>query len=228
MTSPDPTLSAPAASVAILSVQCGQVAPFRGIDEPSAIAKVPVAGPVRVHRLGLEGDAQADLTVHGGPDKAIHHYPHDHYAWWREAIGDHRLLSGYGAFGENISTAGLTEEAVCIGDRWRLGTALVEVSQGRQPCWKLDHRFDGAKVNAGCIRSRRPGWYYRVVEEGTVAAGGTMDLIDRPFENWSVARVFGLLIAGDHKTDRAGLEALGEVTALAQTWARRREKLLGV
>lgn len=227
MTSPPPLLSAPVVSVPIRSIQCGKVAPFRAPDEPSAIAKAPVSGKVQVHRLGLEGDAQADLSVHGGPDKAIHHYPHDHYAWWREAIGDHPLLAGYGAFGENISTAGLIEEGICIGDRWRLGTALVEVSQGRQPCWKLDHRFGGAKVNAGCIRARRPGWYYRVIEEGAVAAGDTMELIDRPFASWSVARVFGLLIAGDHKTDRAGLEALGTVTALAEPWARRRVKLLG-
>ena len=113
--------------VAIRSLQCGQVRPFRGPEEPSAIAKQPVAGAVRVHLLGLEGDAQADLSVHGGPDKAIHHYPHDHYAFWREQLGDHPLLADYGAFGENIATEGLTEEAVCIGDRWRLGTALVEV-----------------------------------------------------------------------------------------------------
>ncbi|WP_159977481.1 MULTISPECIES: MOSC domain-containing protein [unclassified Novosphingobium] len=222
MTSPIPILSLP-----ILSLQCGKVAAFRGPDEPSAIAKRPVAGPVRVHRLGLEGDAQADLSVHGGPDKAIHHYPHDHYAFWRGAIGDHPLLGDYGAFGENISTAGLTEEAVCIGDRWRLGSALVEVSQGRQPCWKLDHRFDGARVNAACIKSRRPGWYYRVIEEGAVAAGDAMELVERPFPAWSVLRVFGLLIAGDHKVDRAGLEALVEVTALAEPWVRRRAKLLG-
>lgn len=214
--------------VSILSVQCGKVAPFRGPDEPSAIGKTPVNGRVRVGPLGLEGDAQADLAVHGGPDKAIHHYPHDHYAYWREAIGDHPLLSAYGAFGENIATEGLTEDAICIGDRWRLGTAVVEVSQGRQPCWKLDHRFDGAKVNAGCVTSRRAGWYYRVIEEGDVGAGDAMVLLDRPFADWSVRRVFGLLIAGDHKRDREGLEALGEVSTLAEPWVRRRAKLLGL
>lgn len=212
--------------VPILSIQCGQVAPFRG-DEPSAIAKAPVTGPVRVRRLGLAGDAQADLSVHGGPDKAIHHYPHDHYAFWRETIGEHHLLAAPGAFGENISTREIAEDSICIGDRWRMGTALVEVSQGRQPCWKLDHRFDGAKVNAGMIRARRPGWYYRVLEEGTVEAGEAMVLVDRPFPQWSVLRVFGLLIAGDHRTDRAGLEALGEVSALAAPWQGRRHQLLG-
>lgn len=217
-----------AVSVPIRSIQCGEVRAFRGFEEPSAIAKRPVAGPVRVHRLGLAGDAQADLTVHGGPDKAIHHYPHDHYAFWRESLGDHPLLADYGAFGENIATDGLTEDAICIGDRWRMGTALVEVSQGRQPCWKLDHRFDGAAVNAGVVRSRRAGWYYRVIEEGEVAAGDAMELLARPWPEWSVKRVFGLLIAGDHKKDREGLEALGEVAELATPWKRRRAKLLGL
>ncbi|WP_395391753.1 MOSC domain-containing protein [Novosphingobium sp. BL-8A] len=214
--------------VPIRSVQRGKVQPFRGVAEPSAIGKRPVEGPVRVHRLGLEGDAQADLAVHGGPDKAIHHYPHDHYAFWRGVLGDHPLLEDFGAFGENIATDGLTEDAICIGDRWRLGTALVEVSQGRQPCWKLDHRFDGAAVNAGVVKSRRAGWYYRVIEEGEVAAGDMLELIARPNPDWSVRRVFGLLIAGEHKKDPAGLEALGEVSALAAPWVRRRAKLLGL
>lgn len=213
--------------VPVLSLQCGKVRPFRAPGEPSAIGKMPVAGPIPVHRLGLAGDEQADLEVHGGPDKAIHHYPHDHYAFWREAIGDHPLLGGYGAFGENVSTTGLTEDMVCIGDRWRLGSALVEVSQGRQPCWKLDHRFGGIAINAAMVRARRPGWYYRVVEQGTVAAGDALVLLDRPHPEWTIARAFGLLIAGDHKHDRAGLEALGEVGVLAAPWQRRREKLLG-
>ncbi|WP_260924781.1 MOSC domain-containing protein [Novosphingobium sp. 9] len=213
--------------VALISLATGKVRPFRNADEPSAIAKVPVTGAVRVTFLGLEGDEQADLSVHGGHDKAIHHYPHDHYAFWREAIGDHGHLAMPGAFGENVSTTGLTEGEVCIGDRWRLGSALVEVSQGRQPCWKLDHRFDGARVNAAMIRTRRPGWYYRVIEEGEAVAGEPMTLVARPCPDWSVARVFGLLIAGDHKTDRAGLEALGAVSMLAEPWKRRRVKLLG-
>ncbi|MCJ1961987.1 MOSC domain-containing protein [Novosphingobium mangrovi (ex Hu et al. 2023)] len=211
----------------ILSVNCGSVTRFRAADEHSAIAKRAVEGPVKVGWLGLEGDRQADLSVHGGPEKAIHHYPHDHYAYWGEVLGGHPLLEGEGAFGENISTQGLREEEVCIGDRFRMGSALVEVAQGRQPCWKLDHRFDGAKVMAGVVASRRSGWYYRVLEEGEVSAGGTLELVERPFPEWSVARVFGLLIAGDHKTDRAGLEALGEVTPLAEAWAKRRAKLLG-
>lgn len=215
-----------AVPVPVLSIQCGRVRPFRGAGEPSAIGKQPVTGPVRVGRLGLSGDEQADLAVHGGPDKAVHHYPHDHYAFWRAAIGDHPLLGDYGAFGENLSTRGLTEETVCIGDRWRLGSALVEVSQGRQPCWKLDHRFGGLAVNAMMVKARRAGWYYRVLEEGEVATGAMMELLERPHPEWTVARAFGLLIAGDHKRDRTGLEALGAIDVLAQPWKARREKLL--
>ncbi|MCK9543161.1 MAG: MOSC domain-containing protein [Novosphingobium sp.] len=210
----------------VIAVLCGAVQPFREENEPSAIAKRPVAGNVRVRRLGLDGDAQADLAVHGGVDKALHYYPQDHYAWWRGEIGEHPLLDRPGAFGENIAATGLTENDVCVGDRFRLGTALVEVSQGRQPCWKLDHRFGGLKINAAMVRSRRCGWYYRVIEEGQVGAGEGLSLVERPFPAWSVARVFGLLIAGDHKRDAAGLAALGDVAALSASWKRRREALL--
>jgi MOSC domain-containing protein YiiM len=209
----------------ILAINCGKAVPFRG-HEPSAIAKVPVTGPVRVTRLGIVGDEQADRAVHGGPDKAIHHYPHEHYGWWRGVLREQDLLEAPGAFGENVTSKGSSEADVCIGDRWRLGTALVEISQGRQPCWKLDHRFDGAAVMARMVKSRRSGWYYRVIEEGEVAAGQPLELVDRPFADWSVARVFGLLIAGDHKRDRAGLEGLAQVTALAEPWIRRRAALL--
>lgn len=214
----------PVLSVPIASIQRGKVRAFRGEHEPSAIDKRPIAGRVRVGRLGLEGDEQADLTVHGGVDKAIHHYPHDHYPFWRAAIGQHPLLEAYGAFGENISTRGLTEDMICIGDRWRMGTAIVEVSQGRQPCWKLDHRFDGAAVNAAVVSSRRAGWYYRVIEEGEVAAGDMMTLLARPWPEWTVYRVFGLLIA--RSCNRAELQALGFVSALSSSWQARREKLL--
>ncbi|KHK89529.1 MOSC domain-containing protein [Novosphingobium malaysiense] len=208
--------------IPILSLQCGKAGPFRGSDEPSAIGKAPVTGPVEVRRLGLVGDEQADLAVHGGPDKAIHHYP-----FWRDRIGDHPLLDEYGAFGENVATHGLTEDTVCIGDRYRFGTATVEVSQGRQPCWKLDHRFGGLAVSAAMVKARRAGWYYRVLEEGKALAGDDMTLLERPHPQWTIARTFGLLIAGDHRRDRDALETLGELDVLAEPWKARRAKLLG-
>ena len=155
----------------IRAVLLGKVRPFRGDDELSAIGKLPVTDAVAVGAMGLAGDEQADRTVHGGIDKAIHHYPADHYGWWRDYLGDVALLGAPGAFGENISTAGLDEHSVFLGDRFRLGTALVEVTQARQPCWKLDHRFGTKGVMSQVVKTRRTGWYYRVLEPGHVRVG---------------------------------------------------------
>jgi MOSC domain-containing protein YiiM len=212
-------------SVAIDAVLTGKARLF-GRGEASAIAKAVVAGPRRIGFLGLEGDEQADLSVHGGPDKAIHHYPRDHYPFWREALADHPLLAAPGAFGENVSTEGLVESGACIGDRYRLGSALVEVSQGRQPCWKLGHRFGIASVPATVVRTRRSGWYYRVIEEGAVAAGDALDLVDRPLPDWTVERVFTLLVGGAGKREPAALRALADMDALATSWRARAQKLL--
>ncbi len=112
----------------------------------SGIDKRPLAGAVRIGELGIEGDEQDDLRVHGGPDKAVHHYAFDHYAAWRNDLGTLPLLEAPGAFGENISTRGITEAEVCLGDSFALGDALLEVSQGRQPCWKLNDRFGVADM----------------------------------------------------------------------------------
>lgn len=212
-------------SYAIDAVLTGKARAFRG-DEASAIAKAPVDGMRRVGLLGIEGDEQADLTVHGGADKAIHHYPRDHYGWWAEALGAHPLLAAPGAFGENISTRGLVEKEACIGDRYRLGTALVEISQGRQPCWKLGHRFGVASVPATVVTTRRSGWYYRVIEEGAVGAGDRLDLTERPFPDWSVERVFHLLIGGRGKREPTALRDLAAMDVLATSWRTRAEKLL--
>ena len=209
----------------ILAVLLGKVRPFRGDDEPSAIGKLPVADVVAVGAMGLAGDEQADRTVHGGIDKAIHHYPADHYDWWREYLGDAPLLDAPGAFGENISTAGLHEENVFLGDRFRLGSALVEVTQARQPCWKLDHRFQTKGVMAQVVKTRRTGWYYRVLEPGAVRAGDALDLIERPYPDWPLASLFGLLIGGVAKARHADLTALRDVPVLAETWKARRAKL---
>lgn len=209
----------------ILAVLCGQVRPFRGDDEPSAIGKLPVEHAVAVGPMGLAGDEQADRTVHGGIDKAVHHYPADHYAWWRAHLGDVPLLDAPGAFGENISTTGLDETNVFLGDRFRLGTALVEVSQARQPCWKLDHRFGTKGVMAQVVKTRRTGWYYRVLEPGQVRAGDSLELMERPYPDWPLASLFGLLIGGDAKDRPADLRALRDVPVLAETWKVRRAKL---
>ena len=164
------------------AVLTGRAVDYTRPGSRSAIAKQPVPGPVAVGTEGLHGDEQGDRRVHGGPDKAIHHYPREHYAAWRGEIGAHPLLDGPGAFGENISTTGLVEADLCLGDRLRLGTATVEVSQGRQPCWKLSDRFGVPDMARRVQDSGRSGWYYRVVEPGLVQAGdvtalGTLKLI---------------------------------------------------
>lgn len=208
----------------ILAVLLGKARLFRGAER-SAIAKRPVADSVAIDAMGLVGDEQADRTVHGGIDKAIHHYPADHYVWWRGHLGDHSLLDAPGAFGENISTIGLDESNVCLGDRFRLGTALVEVSQARQPCWKLDHRFAAKGVMATVVKTRRTGWYYRVLETGEVRAGDSLALVERPHPEWPLASLFGLLIGGEAKDRPADLRALRDVPVLAETWKVRRAKL---
>lgn len=204
----------------VLALLTGKVRPFaRG--EASAIAKTPVEGPVPIGPLGLAGDEQADPRYHGGPDKALHLYPFDHYARWRDGHAGDPLLDAPGAFGENLATLGLTEETVCIGDRFRLGSALIEVSQGRQPCWKQGARLGWPALPALIVRERRSGWYFRVLEPGAARAGDMLTLLDRPLPEWSVARVFGLLVAGDHRHDRAALPVLAAMPELFDGWRRR-------
>lgn len=210
--------------VAIGPVMLGQARVFRG-EERSAIAKTPAGRPVLAGPLGLAGDEQADLSVHGGVDKAIHHYPRDHYAGWEAELDGHVLLSSPGAFGENITSSGLTEAMVFIGDRYRLGGALVEVSQGRQPCWKIDHRFGRKGVTARVIETGRSGWYYRVIEPGEVAEGDGLELVERPHPEWSVERTFRLLVGGGHKADLAAVAALADLPVLAESWRTRAGKL---
>ncbi len=185
--------AAPDLTTCIDAVLCGRAVEFSRPGARSAIAKSAVAGPVRIGPEGLEGDEQADRRVHGGPDKAVHHYARDHYAAWASDIGAHALLGQPGAFGENISTTGLTEADICLGDRWRLGTALVEVSQSRQPCWKLSDRFAIADMARRVQDTGRTGWYYRVLEPGQVQAGDSLTLLERPHPDWPLGRIIDVL-----------------------------------
>jgi MOSC domain-containing protein YiiM len=210
----------------IASLLLGKIRPFGDDGERSAIAKTAISGAVRVGPMGLEGDEQADRIHHGGTDKAIHHYPRDHYPSWRDELADHPLLQAPGAFGENISTSGLDEMAVCLGDRFRLGTALVEISQGRQPCWKLNRRFGSNAVLARMVQTGFSGWYYRVLEPGQVAAGDHVVLVERPHADWPVRRVFALLIGGGAASDRAALHDLAAIEVLSESWKARTHALL--
>lgn len=202
----------------------GRPVPFRD-GEYSAIAKTPVKGAVRIGWLGLEGDGVADTQHHGGWDKAVHLYPQDHYGWWRDRKPGHILLDQPGAFGENIASRGMTEAEICLGDRFSLGSAVVEVSHGRQPCWKLDHRFGARDVMATIVKTARCGIYFRVIREGEAEAGTRMDLLERPLPDWPIARVFRLLIGGGHKAEPEAVRALADMPVLAEAWRERARKL---
>lgn len=179
----------------IEAVCAGTARPFNGA-ELSAIQKRPQEGPVQIHAEGLAPDEQADRRVHGGPEMALHLYPLDHHDWWRGEIGASPLLGEPGGFGSNLAVRGLTESQVHIGDRFRCGTALIEVSQPRQPCWKIEHRFGHKGMVAAIIRTGRCGWYFRVIEAGEVAAGDSLERVAIGAAEWSVARVFRALVAG--------------------------------
>jgi MOSC domain-containing protein YiiM len=212
--------------VPVLALLAGKSVPFAQ-GESSAIDKASLSGSVRIGFLGIEGDEQADPRYHGGPDKALHHYPADHYAHWATLAVDHPLLNAPGAFGENISTHGLTEDQVCIGDRMRLGSAILEISQGRQPCWKQGVRMEWTALPALMVKERRSGWYYRVIEEGVAEAGDLLEPQERPLPDWSVRRVFGLLIGGEHKQDPAALRELAKMEPLFSGWRARAAELIG-
>jgi MOSC domain-containing protein YiiM len=202
----------------IEAVCTGTARPFNGA-ETSAIAKRPREGAVQVLGEGLAPDEQADRRVHGGPEMALHLYPLDHHAWWRAQIGDHPALDEPGGFGSNLAVTGLTEEMVHIGDRFRLGSALIEVSQPRQPCWKIEHRFGHKGMVASIITTGRCGWYFRVIETGEVTAGDALERIATGAEDWSVARVFKALVAG-----KATPAELAELAVLAPLSPKLRER----
>lgn len=195
----------------------GHAVPFTRPGSRSAIAKVPRQHALTVTALGLESDEQGDLRVHGGVEKAIHHYPREHYAQWIAELGEHALLTYPGAFGENFSTTGWTEADLCLGDHIRAGTALLEVSQGRMPCWKLNDRFDVAQMALKVQESGRTGWYYRVLEDGVVAAGATLQLVDRRHPDWSLRRLSAVLF--DKRVDADVLRQCLELP-LPPNWRR--------
>jgi len=193
----------------------GAALPFRA-DERSAIAKSPLPGRVAITRLGLAGDAQADRVRHGGPDMAVHLYPLDHHAFWREQLGDHPLLEEPGAFGSNLAVRELGEGDHAIGDKFRLGTALLEVSRPRQPCWKIEHRFAARGMVKAILRTGRCGWYFRVLEEGAAEAGDRLELVERAADGVSVARCFAALWGSGSQRDPAELRAMAALPALAE------------
>lgn len=207
--------------IPVIAICAGNAVPFRG-KEQSAIAKQPVAGRVAISVAGVASDIQADLHHHGGPDMAVHHYPLDHHAFWRAELGDKALLDEPGSFGSNLATLGLVETEVMLGDRFRLGTSLLEACQPRQPCWKIEHRFGHKGMVKTIMRTARCGWFYRVIEPGEAQAGDSLVLVDRGLADWSMARLFEAIWGTSTPPDT---ELLREVITLGPLADKLREQL---
>ncbi|OCA60047.1 molybdenum cofactor sulfurase [Aeromonas piscicola] len=187
----------------------------------SAIDKHVAGNPLWCSFSGLEGDEQSDRRHHGGPDRALHYYPADHYPWWQNwqtalGLAAPRTPWQPAAFGENLSGLGLTEVEACIGDVYRLGEALIQISQPRSPCFKLNQRFGYGQMSQVMQLNGRCGWLLRVLEEGRVAPQETMELVDRPYPALTVKRTADILF--NQLRDETDLLLLLENPALSPNW----------
>lgn len=183
---------------------------------PSAIGKLRADGPLRVEVDGFVDDEQADRAVHGGPEKAIHHYAAEHMVFWRDTFADHAERFAPGCFGENVATEGITEDDLCLGDVLSFGTATLQICQGRQPCWKLAAHMEIEALPAQFQRTGRTGWYYRVLEPGTVRTGDTMEVIERPKPDWPLSVVIAARF--DPRLPPETARALAELDVLSTSW----------
>jgi MOSC domain-containing protein YiiM len=195
---------------------------WEGKRAMTSIYKTPVSGRVAVRRHNLDGDQQSDLTVHGGPDKAVYGYPLEHYDYWRGELPDAELPLG--VFGENLTVTGLDEHALSIGDVLRIGSAELMVSQPRLPCFKLAARFGRKDMVKRFLASRRVGFYFSIVTEGDVAAGDSIEWIDRASERMSVAEMAGLYATKTPAT--ADLRRALGLRGLADVWREQIEQIL--
>jgi MOSC domain-containing protein YiiM len=212
----------------ILSIQVGK--PQRlGSDDSndplgapweSGIFKGPVAGPLWLGPTGLAGDGQADRRAHGGPNQAVLLYGAAHYPEWREVLERPDLANG--AFGENFTVEGVTEREACLGDRLAVGEAIIEISQPRQPCWKLGRRHGILHLAERVIAANRGGWYVRVLREGNVEAGQPLELLERPCPEWPIARVNDVIYK--REPDPAVRAELAAIPYLSARWRQRLRK----
>lgn len=180
----------------------------------TGIFKEPVGGPVMLRTLNLDGDRQADLSVHGGVSKAVYAYPAEHYQYWKRELPDMQLP--YGMFGENFSTEGLAEDTVNVGDRFRVGEAELMVTEPRLPCYKLGIKFGRADILKKFLASRRTGFYFAVLKEGRVKAGDSMELLSKDTNKIAVAEITRLYAF--EKNDVETLQRVVKLEALSESW----------
>jgi MOSC domain-containing protein YiiM len=202
--------------VKLLSVNAGlpREVEWRGKVVVTSIFKAPIAGRARVSRLNIQGDQQSDLSVHGGVDKAVYAYPSEHYSFWRNELPG--VDYPWGGFGENLTTEGLMEDSVHIGDRFRIGSAEFMVTQPRMPCFKLGIRFKRPDMVKRFLRSRRTGFYFAVLREGDVGVGDPLELVAEDESRITVSDVVGLYTADAANEDL--LRRASELPSLPESW----------
>jgi MOSC domain-containing protein YiiM len=187
---------------------------YRGQTVRTGIFKEPVQGNVHLRKLNFDGDRQADLSVHGGLSKAVYVYPGEHYEYWRGKLDGLNLP--WGAFGENLTSEGLLEETIQIGDRFRIGTAQVIVTEPRLPCYKLAVKFNREDIIKLFLRSRHTGFYFAVEQEGEVGAADSIEFLGRDENAITVAELVQVYLHG--KKDREAMERVLQTKALPQSW----------
>ena len=199
---------------------------YKGKTVTTGIFKEPVEGRIRLRTLNLDGDRQADLSVHGGPSKAVYAYPFEHYEYWREQYPGVDLP--WGMFGENLTVEGLREDSVNIGDRFRIGSAQLMVTEPRLPCHKLAAKFGRDDIIKRFLHSGRTGFYFAVIREGEVGTEDGIELVSRDEHNVTVADITRLYVR--EKDDVGTLRRAVQVTALPESWRgyfrKRIEKLV--
>ena len=200
----------------MVSVNVGlpQEVVWKGMTVRTAIFKKPVDGTVAIQELNLTGDQQANLTVHGGSDKAVYAYPIEHYEYWRKQLSDVSL--SWGAFGENLTIEGLSEDTVCIGDVLRIGSAVLQITQPRIPCYKLALRFNRDDIIKRFLLSGRSGFYFSVIEPGDVGAGSKVEILDRDTNNVTVSDLLRLYLG--QTRDPQLLQRAINVSSLPENW----------
>ena len=198
----------------VLSVNVGKAREFEynGRLARSAIWKSPVAGRIAARGVNLAGDDQADRKAHGGPDKALYAYAVEDARWWQQEIG---RAFAYGEFGENLTTEGIDVNDALVGERWRIGTLLLEVSEPRIPCWRLGVRMNDKMFPRRFTEAMRPGAYLRIAVEGDVGAGDEISVVERPDHDLTIRDVFRI-----YNRDRAEVERLLAVPQMSESWKR--------
>ncbi|MBE4391852.1 MOSC domain-containing protein [Vibrio parahaemolyticus] len=206
----------------VKAVLAGKTVPYAH-GAQSAINKQVLPERQHATKLGFTSDEQGDPRFHGGIQKALHIYPSEHYPIWQQELGERTIFQSAGGFGENISSEGVTESTICLKDKIRIGSTLLEVSQGRMPCWKLNVRFDQHDMARRLQDTLRTGWYFRVLEEGEIGAGDEIILCERPYPEWPLARIMGAVFTGC--LDRKELTQLSELP-LVESWGKLVERRL--